>query len=375
VQHLKKTKIAIVRCKHYDSDDVFRAIDKGIEFIGGIDSIIKPEQQVLLKPNNLAGAHPDEAVTTHPTILEGMIRILKKKRIDLQYGDSPGFEKPSTGLRKSGLSAVADDYGVKLADFENGKNIHFPQGLVCKNFPITNACIDADCIISLPKMKTHQLTKITGAVKNQFGCIYGLHKAPYHLKYPDPISFSRMLVDLNHLVRPKLFVMDGVIAMEGNGPRGGTPKNMQCILVSTDPVAMDATFCRMINLDPRMVATNTYGELTKLGSMQVENLEYLGEPIEEFIQKDFVVNRQSMTQPTFKNFITRLTKRTFFAKPVIDPKRCIHCGICVQACPVEGKALQFQNGNTKQPPVYDYANCIRCYCCQEMCPHKAIFLK
>ena len=63
------------------------------------------------------------------------------------------------------------------------------------------------------------------------------------------------------------------------------------------------------------------------------------------------------------------------AKPVILPEKCTKCGTCVQSCPVEGKAVNWLNGDHSMAPVYDYKKCIRCYCCQEMCPEGAIVLK
>jgi len=89
-------------------------------------------------------------------------------------------------------------------------------------------------------MKTHGFQRMTGAVKNQFGCIPGALKGEFHVKVPDASNFAKMLIDLNTYIHPRLYVMDGIIAMEGNGPRGGTPKKMNVILFSTDPIALDS---------------------------------------------------------------------------------------------------------------------------------------
>ncbi len=370
---MDRSKVAIVRCESYDGDTVFAAVKKAVDLIGGIDAIIGANEKVLLKPNNLASSKPDDAVTTHPAVFDAAIRLLTEAGLSVTYGDSPGFEKPSASLAKSGFAAVAERRGIPLGDFEKGKTVQYQAGKVWKQFEIANACLEADAIVSLPKMKTHALTRITGAVKNQFGCVYGLNKAAFHVKIPGPVQFSRMLVDLNGRLKPRLFIMDGIVAMEGNGPRGGTPRKMNCLIVSRDPVAVDSTFCRMIGLDPSWIPTNSYGKKEGLGTWLAGEIELLGDPLEDFFKGDFDVVRKPLTGAGRKP--NGIIANLFYPRPVIDGAKCIKCGICVDTCPVEGKALDFTDGVRDLPPVYDYTKCIRCYCCQEMCPHKAITAK
>jgi len=381
---MAKTKVAIIKCESYDEKLVYNAVKKGIELIGGIDLFVKKGENILLKVSNLAGAKPEEAVCTNPSVLNAVIKILLEKNISVFYGDSPGFEKPGIALAKSGLKEIGDRYSLELGDFEHGKTVDFPKAMVCNKFEIANACLEADGIISLPKMKTHGLTRITGAIKNQLGCVHGFHKAALHAKYPNSVTFSKMLVDLNNLLKPRLFIMDGIVAMEGNGPRGGEPVKMNCILVSTDPVAVDATFCRMINLKPSFVPTNKYGKASGLGTYEMNEIDDKGDSLGSFINKKFKVNRAPVGVSLFSSS-GRIIMNALYAKPVIVAEKCTKCGICVNECPVEGKALQFKklngnNGNNgklnkKEPPVYNYKKCIKCYCCQEMCPSKAIYLK
>jgi uncharacterized protein (DUF362 family)/ferredoxin len=372
---MAKTKVAIIRCESYDEKIVFNAIKKGIDLIGGIDSIVKKNEKILLKVNNLVGSNPEKAVTTHPSILNAMIEILLEKNIKITYGDSPGFEKPLVGLTKSGHIKIGDKYNIKMGDFEKGKSIDFPKGVICKKFNIANACLESDGIISLAKMKTHGLTRITGAVKNQLGCVYGLHKSSFHVRFPNPTNFSKMLIDLNNLLKPRLYILDGVLAMEGNGPQGGEPIKMNCIIISTDPVAVDATFSKMINLNPIFVPTIKYGKIYGIGTYLENEIEYVGEPIEKFINKDFKVIRKPVVNSLLKPFMFSAVRNIIYPKPVINNEKCVKCGVCVNSCPVEGKALNFKDNNKKEPPVYNYKKCIRCYCCQEMCPNKAIYLK
>ena len=159
--------------------------------------------------------------------------------------------------------------------------------------------LEADALISVCKMKTHALEYITGAVKNQYGCVQGFHKAKGHTLYSDPVSFARMLGDLNRLVKPRLYILDGITAMEGNGPTSGDPVPMRLLLLSADPVALDSVFCHLIHLDPQLVPTNVQGEQMGLGTWRPENIELLTEEgpmelsqaVERYGNPDFRVKR------------------------------------------------------------------------------------
>ena len=236
---------------------------------------------------------------------------------------------------------------------------------------IANGVLDSDGLVNLPKLKTHPLVRLTGAVKNQFGCVPGLLKSQYHVKLADPYDFAAMLVDLNTLARPRFCVMDGIVAMEGNGPRSGKLRKLNVLLFSSDPVALDATACRIINLDPEIVTTSKLGEKAGLGNYRNENIELLGDSLESFLCRDFDVIRtlkEHCSQSRVKAFIKNWTCE----RPVIDGAKCTNCGTCVKMCPVDPKAVDWREGAKERPPTYNYDRCIRCYCCQESCPEGAI---
>lgn len=371
---MSTSSVAIVRCDGYEEERVYAAVKRAADLLGGIGAFAKKGEKILLKPNILIGSKPEEAVTTHPSVFYAAARLLLEAGADVSYGDSPGFGKPADSLTKSGLTAVAERLGLPLAEFEKGRQVDFPDGSVAKSFDIAEACLATDGIVSLPKMKTHQLTRITGAVKNQFGCVYGLNKAAFHMKVPNQVNFSKMLVDLNRALKPRLFIMDGIVGMEGNGPRGGDPVAMNCLIVSSDPIAVDAVFCRLIDLDPEFIPTIAYGNRTGLGRYRMEEIELLGDDIEQFRKPDFDVVRKPVVDISGKRRVPHFIGDAIFPRPVIDPETCVKCGICVGACPVGEKALAFRRGK-KEAPSYTYRNCIRCYCCQEMCPHKAITVR
>ena len=251
-----------------------------------------------------------------------------------------------------------------------------------KEFWFAREVTEVDAIINVCKMKTHALMRITGAVKNLFGLLCGTRKAREHMRFPNDGLFARMLVDIHRCVKPRLHIMDAIEAMEGNGPGAGTPKHMGLLLFSTDPVALDAAFCALIHVDPETVPTNVQGEAMGLGTWHEDQIKLLlvnpgndnpaamtlTDFAEEFGDPGFDVVRDKKSGPLARS----LSMLSFFSRrPVIDPDKCVRCGICTAHCPVPGKAISFRNGKDR-PPVYDREKCIRCYCCQEMCPQKAI---
>ena len=370
----KNPIVALVRCQDYQDDSVAEAIQRGLDLIGGAGKYASAGEKILLKPNILVGDAPEKSIGPHPLVFKAIAEEFLKTGAELTFGDSPGVGSPQANARRAGHMAIAEELGIPFADFTNAQEVPFPEGHLLKQFEIAEGVLAADGLVSISKLKTHALTRITGAIKNQFGCIPGPRKAEYHSVLPEVDIFSQMLVDLNLLLKPRLYIMDGIIGMEGNGPRNGDPRPMNVLLFSTDPVALDATVCRMIDLDTSLVAPLVYGESFGLGRLQ--DIHYIGDELESFIQPDFNVNRSLQSTTTATSFLTTSFMRRFTSpRPVIDPIKCTRCGQCVNICPAKPKALTWRSNERIDTPVYDYAKCIRCYCCQETCPSEAISVK
>lgn len=249
------------------------------------------------------------------------------------------------------------------------------EGHVCRSFYLCHGVQEADALINLCKMKTHALERITGAVKNLYGCVTGVNKAAGHAAHPDSEAFADMLADLHRCVKPRLHIMDGIVAMEGNGPTSGTPVAMNVLLFSTDPVALDALFAALVHLNPAEVPTCVSGAREGLGTMTLDDIDVVtpdgvftvSQAAARYGKADFNVFRGQMR----KSLVLKLVPLLPFLqhRPKVDRRKCVACGICEQACPVPGKAVHSGHG---QKARYDYHKCIRCYCCQEMCPAKAI---
>ena len=404
---INASRVALVKCDSYKQAEVDAAVRKAVELLGGLEEIfngsadhakahalgakaITKESRLVLKPNLLAKNPPERACTTHPAVFEAVGKLLQEEGYtNLKYGDSPGnpVAKPENIAADCGLKEAAGRLGIPFGNFESGVEIEYPEGKIADKFIICREIIDADGIINVCKMKTHQMVRVTGAVKNTFGCVYGINKASSHAKFSAVENFAGMLADLNNVVRPKLHIMDGIVAMEGNGPQNGNPKPMNMILASTDPVAIDGLFCHLVDLKPELVPTNkaaaeqgvgTYDNITVITE---EGVLTAKEAAEKYGDKEFNVQRGKEYKGKLQavRFLVPFLQK----KPVVKENKCIGCGICVESCPVEGKAIHIIKHGEKQTAdrkgrgtaFYDYDKCIKCYCCQEMCPEDAITVK
>lgn len=368
-----RSRVALVRCLDYDPARVDAALRRAVSLLGGAESFAAPGERIVIKPNLLAPEPPERNVSPHPAVFSALIRLLLETGAIVEYGDSPPLGRPLTVASRAGLAAVADRLGIALADFEHGEQVSFPAGRLAKQLNLARGALGADGIVNLAKLKTHGFTRYTGAVKNMFGCVVGLHKPEYHVKMPDIHQFCQVLVDIQLCLKPRLHILDGVVAMEGNGPRSGDPRPLEVLLASTDPVALDAVACRLIDLDPRFVPTTLAGAEGGLGRWQAEEIELVGDDLASLVCRDFAVRRQpALRLPSSRSFPPFL-KRWISPRPRIEPGQCTGCATCVEVCPTTPKSLSHRADS--KVPHYDSAPCIRCYCCQEACPARAISVK
>lgn len=368
--------VALIPCPDYHPDAVSAAVKSGFNALGGVAGFTSPGETILLKPNLLAGDPPEKAVTVHPEVFRAVAREFQDAGARVTYGDSPARGKPERIARAAGIAAAAKDLGIPLADFLHGETRVLPPPFADLAVRLADGVLTADGYISISKMKTHALTRITGAVKNPYGIIPGLQKGELHLRYPDVHRFSELLAALLRLAPPRLHIMDGITAMEGNGPRGGKPRHMGVLLFSTDPVALDTVFCRLVALNPEHVPYLKIAERAGIGTMRADAIRILGADPETLSRSDFQVPRRPPARFLTSTYMPRILRELFTPRPVIDASHCRNCGACVSQCPVEPRALDWPEGEKSGGiPVYNYQSCIRCYCCQEICPEKAISVK
>ena len=373
-ERLTPATVAVVRCDSYDVMAVEDAVKKGIDLLGGVKRFAHAAETILFKPNVLWGTDPAKCVVTHPVVLRAAVKAFMDTSAELVYGDScAGLSKTVSAMEKCGYPALLKSLRVSVASFDRGHDVEFPDGTVSKRLKIADAVIDADAVINLPKLKSHGLVRMTGAVKNCFGCIPRLEKGQQHARFPDVFAFSRFLADVAAFVKPRLHIMDAIVAMEGNGPQSGTPKKLGVLLFSNDPVALDTVACRLINLAPEYVPTIAAGVRRGLGVSDASLITMIGDTVEEVVDRSFKVVRKPPEKIVTTTLLGNIRKYFLTSRPVIMTKKCSKCGRCVSVCPLLPRAIEKKSD--RSVPRYNYRLCIRCYCCHEVCPSEAIVIR
>lgn len=362
--------VALVRCTDYDEDRVETSVAEAVALLGGMGRFVSPGERVFIKVNLVMPKKAEYAVTTHPAVVKAVVKQVQAAGGTAIIGDSPGGPFTASVLklayRLSGMEKVAEETGAALSFDVREVELPHPEGKLLKRITVSKALADADAIITIPKLKTHGLTALTGAVKILFGAVPGLKKAEYHLKMPKIEDFSDMLVDILTLVKPRLTVMDGIVGMEGDGPTAGSPRGIGAVLASADSVACDVAGA-LIGLEPERVTTTRAAMARRMTSGRLSDIELLGAPLAEVRLDDF---KQAVIKGTtsyqLSRPVARLAERFLRPKPRLRPELCTGCGTCARVCPP--KAIRL----VEKRPRTDYSKCIRCFCCQELCPQSAV---
>ncbi|MFA5275330.1 MAG: DUF362 domain-containing protein [Candidatus Omnitrophota bacterium] len=360
------SKVSIVRCVSYEPSLAQNSVEKAIDLLGGITQFIKPASRVLVKPNLLMAKEPEFGIDTHPEVVRAVIRVLKQINCKITVGDGPSvwgnqIENVDEVYRRSGVAKICAEEGVKLVKFDK-RRMH-------KNFPLTSELDECDHLINLPKFKTHDLTLLTGAIKNLFGLVSGTFKTELHKNNFDPVDFAKVLIDIFEEARPSFTLIDGIIAMEGDGPAtSGKLRDLNLILASSDCVALDAIMAMIVGVTPESVLSTKEAAARNLGEIDIKNIQVLGEKLEDAIGKPFILPSTSLVNKIPKP-VAYLARKLIRYYPYVKDENCIKCLACVDACPNEVISLE------KQRMVFDYPKCISCFCCQEACPASAIKVK
>lgn len=360
-----KSKVALARCSNYNFEQVDKAVRKSIDLLGGIKHIIKPNSKVLIKPNLLTDSAPEECITTHPRVIESIIGLVKTTNSEIYVGDSSGIIGQKVAIDRvyevCGIKEICQRHNVKLA--------YFDKAILKNNIPITEWIEFCDYIINVPKFKTHGLTILTGAVKNMFGLVMGIHKVKLHGQYFDINDFSKKLVDIFQLASPVLSVVDAVVALEGDGPgSAGRRTDTELILASQDAVALDSVLATIMGLFPSDIPTTREASFRGLGESDINNIDIEGENIGEFIFSNFKLPKTSkiyLLPPLFR----KMAKQLIWFRMQVMKDSCRGCRRCIDICPVGAVILK------EDKAFVNSKRCILCSCCQEICPYKAINLK
>ncbi len=368
--------VNITRCENYEFENVKRAVFEALDGIEAIKHNIKSGSRVLVKTNLLMRKSPEDAVTTHPAVVEAIVKYLQELGCKVIIGDSPGGPFTERSLRSiynaAGMTGVAERTGCELNYDTSAIEISNPNAKRLKSMQIIKIAREVDFIVSAAKLKTHGMMTYTGAVKNLFGVIPGLVKADYHLRLNSVDNFADHLVDICEAVKPFFSVIDAIEGMEGDGPSAGEKRYVGLIMASDNPYALDAAASSIIGVDPMIVPTIIAAAQRNLFSGKLKDIDVQGVQLEDVKITPFKlptsINVNFMGGRVPKAF-EKIIMNTLRPKPVFNYDLCISCGDCKRSCPPG--IIDMSSGK----PVPDLSKCIRCFCCHELCPKKAVDIK
>lgn len=366
--------VSLVKCESYDEKEVKAALEAVLEPIGGLNWVTEG-MTVVIKANLVAGMAPDKAVTTHPTLLCELTKMLKEKGAAVVIGDSPGGIYNHAFVNRIYTAAgmkECEKCGAELNQDFSQKEMDNPDGKVLKSLAYTAYLDRADAIIDFCKLKSHGMMGMSAAAKNMFGAIPGTIKPEYHFKYPNYEDFADMIVDIDELFKPRLSIVDAVTGMEGNGPTAGTPRHMGFLGASLSPHKLDRICAELLGLTANSVPTLTAAINRGLTPENIEDIK-TNANIKDFFVQDF---KHSATRaglqftgrgnnPLMKLF-SRFAGKLLRSVPKVRKGDCVACGVCAGICPA--KAITIENKKV----TIDRSKCICCFCCQEFCPKGAM---
>lgn len=307
--------VALVKAGQYDSKTIADAIERIFELLGGIENFVSRGDRVLIKPNFIAPRTNESAVQTHASVILEIARVLKDAGAKPFIADSPAWKNTEACVNILGLDEPLKKLGVPVRQLNKPKRFKIAGSSIA----ISRVALDADKIINVPKLKTHQQLVATFAVKNIFGCVPGKEKAFWHFargkKHHD---FCEMLIEIYKLLNPVVTIIDAVVAMEGMGPLSGSPRKLGCLVASADPIACELICASLIGLDPDQLPIINTAKKLRFGCSNYDSIQLLGDGLEELKCPDFEQARPVPLRFTFPRICISAAKQALFlAKSVL----------------------------------------------------------
>lgn len=365
--------VALQKCKEYRFDDVYNAIEKMMELVPPPD--VK-DKVVLLKPNILYPKRPELAVCTHPIVVGAAVKAFVKRGAALvMVGESPAIANSTTSAKLTGMYDQVIYNGGIWADFHKSVTIPCSKAKSVKQFDFAVQFTQADVVVSLSKLKSHQLMSYTGAMKNLFGLVVGLNKAQKHYQFPNKEAFGDYLVDLNIAADADYAIMDAIVGMDGpGGPGSGDPIQLGFLAASDNILALDCKCASLVGYDVNRIVYLRQAVERGIWLDSLDEIKTVGATDAECRCTSFKIVKEP--SPTLGKMVPRwvdyLATKVFVKLPKFSPKRCKSCGRCEQICPAHIINLEGRHGTAQ---LTDKTKCLHCFCCHEICSFGAIKLR
>jgi uncharacterized protein (DUF362 family)/Fe-S-cluster-containing hydrogenase component 2 len=364
----------------YDQESVDVAIQTLLDNLGGISNFVKPNQRVVLKANLVMGYAPERAITTHPSVITAVAKLVRQAGATPIIADSAGglynHAFMNSVYKKTGMTRVAETGIAELNQDFTETELDFSTGIVAKKIPLINVLATADVIINVCKLKTHCFTGISAATKNMYGAIPGLTKVQWHQYFQDLDRFADCLIDINESLRPKLslHIVDGVVGMEGQGPTSGKPVSIGALVASSCPYSADVACSHIIGEQPCLLPS--ISQSVKRGLLNPNyDIQLVGTDIQSLIKRNF--DRRTPASFSSSGLVRSRTLRWLIGRmaqrPIVSKRKCKGCNKCKEHCPVDAVDMKSKKKGTYA--AFDLDKCIRCFCCQELCPFHLVSVK
>ncbi len=357
-------RVAYSRCASYSDRNLLRDAIRQVlavqieDFPGGVSG-----KKIMLKPNLLAWRHEEDVACVHPAFLvESARAFLDAGASGVAVLENPAVQSAPSIIRSMGIASELASMNVAVANFERYEKAAPPENVRFRNLEIAREYQDFDAVCDIAKAKTHGMMTLTLCVKNLFGLVKGSERMGWHLAVGRDFSmFADMLLDICLTVRPRFNLLDAVVCMEGNGPGSGTPVKRGFIAGASDALALDASVAPLLGVEDLLLLRNAEKRgllppFVNTGDVPERNPLLLPDP--PGMLTEWGVPLPPFLKGWLRNYV--------ISRPLLDPSKCVGCGLCVKMCPPQ--SLRLKEGK----PVFDLPNCIRCYCCQEHCPKGAI---
>ncbi|MCL4533955.1 MAG: DUF362 domain-containing protein [Bacteroidetes bacterium] len=292
---MDKPRVAVARV---EGGDIKGTTKRAIQMAGGWDEALRGARRVLIKPNLTVPSVPGSAVCTDIGVTEGVIELLQEAGVrQITVAEGPGDDPERKVFRVTGYDSLPARYGVKLLDLnlERTRRVAVPDGRAFDELEIPRVVLDADAVIDIANLKTHSAALATLCSKNLFGVPptprYGLGSYPrkeFHQR-----GIHKVIHDINRVVPIAYCVVDGTLAMEGDGPIKGEPVPMGLVIAGRNRLAVDTVGCHLMRIDPREVDHLVYMAEAGMGPIDLSAIDLAGVSLESVAR--------AFKRPTRKN--------------------------------------------------------------------------
>lgn len=365
--------VALQKCDEYQFEQVYSALKKLVELVP------PPEvkgKTVLLKPNILYPKKPELAVCTHPVVVGAAVKLfVELGAAKVLAGESPAIAGSTSAAKATGMYDQVVKNGGEWIDFHSAVSVPFLEGQKVKQLDFAEPFTQADVLVSLSKLKSHQLMQYTGAMKNLFGLVIGLEKAQMHYRFPNKADFGAYLTDICAAAKPAYAIMDAIVGMEGpGGPGSGDPIKLGFLAASDNILALDWECASLVGYNPHNILNLENALQRKIWLTAPEEITVVGETERACRCNSFKIVKTPAEKlgKMIPKFIDSLANAVFLKTPVINNSKCQKCKRCQEICPPKIIEMTGKGGAAK---LTDKKKCLHCFCCHEICPFGAIKLK